>query len=873
MPNPPAKSVLEIIFDWSKQRPLWQRDALRRIILGGTLNDADIAELVILCKKEKGGEGILISPVPLAENDLPANPGAGEAITLSSLAEVSGVNQLAASQSIPFETKGITIIYGDNGAGKSGYARVLKRACRARYTGQIMPDAFNPSASPVAKASMIYESSGVAAPAVPWIDDGKPHPILSAISVFDRECGAVHVREKNEVAFWPFGLDIPDDLADGCQRVKTLLSAEQAHLEQSRDVIFTKPTWKPATRVGSILSALRANTDLDALTKLAIVTPAERERHRRLSEDLSKDPLKAAAEQILLADQLHQLRVALERAAAENDDARLQAIKALADDARSKRMASGLAAKRAFAASSIDGIGGQIWRALWDAARRYSERVAYVGRAFPPTEEDALCVLCQQPLTSDALTRFTEFDAFIQRDTEQQAQKAEQRMSDARKTFDSSRIHILSIAAIHQRLVLADPALGKAALRFLASARQRQAVCRRALDEDAALALPAWAESPIEKIRELEDATRRYAAELRQAADVEGRKRLEAERDELADRLALDVLEERGRAEVARLKALTLVAACIGDTGTTAITRLGNEIADKVITPKIRDQFQDEIVRLAANKVRVEIVRAGGKFGSPFYQVRLFANANAPVHDVLSEGEQTCVALAAFLTELATAAHQSALVFDDPVSSLDHRWRQKVAQRLVEETGIRQIVVFTHDLVFLNDIKDFAEKENKRVQLITLSRGPEGAGVVTLGLPWLAASVKSRVDALEKEVRAAKSLDENRDEAGYERAVFRIYSNLRNTWERAIEDVAFYGVINRHRDYVNTKNLRKVTVLNEQDCAAFDVGFQKCCDQTDSHDLSRARNAAPPPPDDMMRDVQAVLAWVDSIRTRQNRVA
>ena len=44
--------------------------------------------------------------------------------------------------------------------------------------------------------------------------------------------------------------------------------------------------------------------------------------------------------------------------------------------------------------------------------------------------------------------------------------------------------------------------------------------------------------------------------------------------------------------------------------------------------------------------------------------------------------------------------HRSAIVFDDPVLSLDHRWRKRVAKRLVEETKNRQVIVLTHDLVF-----------------------------------------------------------------------------------------------------------------------------------------------------------------------------
>jgi wobble nucleotide-excising tRNase len=67
--------------------------------------------------------------------------------------------------------------------------------------------------------------------------------------------------------------------------------------------------------------------------------------------------------------------------------------------------------------------------------------------------------------------------------------------------------------------------------------------------------------------------------------------------------------------------------------------------------------------------------------GRAFFQVRLINKPNEPVGKVLSEGEHRCVALAAFLAELSTIDAQSAIVFDDPVSSLDHQHRDKVAQR------------------------------------------------------------------------------------------------------------------------------------------------------------------------------------------------
>ncbi len=251
------KTVLETILDWSADRPLWQRDALRRIVTGGTPDEAGVIDILALCKKEHGVEGIALAPEALEAAHLPAAPVGGESIALASVGDIAGVNQLAPGQSLPFEPAGLTVVYGPNGSGKSGYGRVLKRVCRARKSGEIMPDAYNPSPAGKATGTFSILKDGVAAPPVSWTDDNKPDAVLSAISVFDRDCGSVHVQEKNEVAFRPFGLDIPDDLAGVCQALKQKLGAEETQLNAVRDPAFDKPTWIPATPVGAIMSAPR----------------------------------------------------------------------------------------------------------------------------------------------------------------------------------------------------------------------------------------------------------------------------------------------------------------------------------------------------------------------------------------------------------------------------------------------------------------------------------------------------------------------------------------------------------------------------------------------------------------------------------------
>lgn len=865
------KTVLEMILDWSEARPDWQRDALRRIVVTGSLTDADVADILRLTKKENGATDIEVQAVPLSKSHLPANPGAGQDITLHAISGVAGVNQLAPKQVLEFGPNGLTIIYGDNGAGKSGYSRILKRACGARARAAILPNAFDDSAPQKAHAEFLYAVGGILQPQSHWKDDDTPHEVLSAVSIFDRDSGAVHIRDKNEIAFRPFGLDIPDELAAVCQQIKDLLVAEREVFEQARDPVFDQPTWHATTTVGQILDILKPHTDLTPLESLAQISDEDRDRHTRLTADLAQDPDKAAKEQEIFVDALAQLAKAIRTLEANCSDKFLTDLKAKSSNARAKRQAATVAAAQATGSAQLEGVGDKAWRTLWEAARNYSQATAYSGEEFPVTIDGALCVLCHQPLSTNAKERLTEFEAFVQAETEKQAKAAEADLDTALLEFNKLAIRTADYREIRRRVALTDASLARTLLRFLAAARLRLRICTRSLDNDDPLTIPPLPEGVSTKVEMLSNSIKSYAAELRKATDPTARAKLEHERDELADRLALGTLLPKAKAEIDRLKALAILSDSISATSTNAITKLGNHIADHAITPKIRDQFQDEIIQLAANRVRVEITRSGGKFGSPLYEVKFFANPKAKVSTILSEGEQTCVALAAFLTELALADHKSALVFDDPVSSLDHRWRKKVAERLVKEAAVRQVIVFTHDLVFVHDLKDLMPG-NSEPRIATLAIGPSGSGIVSQGLPWSGASVKDRLDKLEKDARASRSRFDANDEAAYCDDVFRIYSGLRATWERAIEDVAFNGVLLRHRDYVNTKNLRKTIVLNSADCDAFETGFKRCCDIIDSHDPSRARGNAPPSPDEILTDITALRSWVDDLRKRQKDI-
>jgi hypothetical protein len=129
-------SVLKEILEWSKDRQAWQRDALRRLVLNGELSDEDIRDLSEMCKSAYG----LADPreaIPLAASHIPGTGVKSGQVTLLSIFHQRGVNALAEDQTLRFGPS-LTVVYGDNAAGKTGYIRILKSACRARGTEDVL---------------------------------------------------------------------------------------------------------------------------------------------------------------------------------------------------------------------------------------------------------------------------------------------------------------------------------------------------------------------------------------------------------------------------------------------------------------------------------------------------------------------------------------------------------------------------------------------------------------------------------------------------------------------------------------------------------------------------------------------------------------
>ncbi|EMI55098.1 AAA family ATPase [Rhodopirellula sallentina] len=419
-------TVHDDILAWSLDQPHWQRDALRRIIEKGVFENTDIDELTAACRE---AHGLSEEAAPelnfLAAEHIPSRHQAGRKITLSSISEAENVNALDSSQTLPFAPTGLTVVFGNNGSGKSGYGRILRRACRARSKGEpILPNVLGNATTAPASAVITHAVDDAEQSPGQWIDGQRSPDGLGSISFFDSDCASVHVRDKNDVAFTPFGMEILPTLGDLCKSIQARIDTEKKALESETPPFLRNNFATGETKVGKKLTGLKASANLEDLDSLATLNDAESKRLKEISVQLASDPQKAAKELRVQAGRITTLERSLVTAEKALSNEAIAAIKTLAKDASAKAKAAQVAAAMDFNDDPLSGIGEPVWRELWDAARRFST-LAVPDAEFPVTDtEDAVCVLCQQPLADDAKDRLQRFEKFVRDESAQQSTKA-----------------------------------------------------------------------------------------------------------------------------------------------------------------------------------------------------------------------------------------------------------------------------------------------------------------------------------------------------------------------------------------------------------------------------------------------------------------
>jgi len=863
-------TLLSDILTWTESRPMWQRDACRRLLYNESgLTDVDYSELFALLKKENQIETkSAVDAVPLSSDHLPAELARSETVILVSLRELENVNQIPQDHALTFSATGITVIYGGNGSGKSGYARVIKRACRARDQSEpIHPNANDPAASSQIPSAKFLISVAGASEEIAWSRDSTPHHRLSTISVFDSRCARAYITAEQDVAYLPYGLDLVENLANMVlPKLSEMLEAEISSIN-----VDTLPFQHliGETKVGEAIQDLSFESDDQAIVSLGTLSEDESKKLTDLKNALKEtNPLAKAKEFRRLALRLKTYDEKLAKTLVWVSNEAVAKLQCMAEERKLAEEAEAKAADTLLSGEELlPGTGSQAWRLLFQAAKRYSTEVAYSGAEFPPAQ-GKVCPLCQEELSDLGTQRLKRFDEYIKDDIAKTADMARQKVEAAKVKIEAADMQIVVEEALRDELNGLDNSILTIIDSFQESILSRRALMLDCLQTPKWEEMPILSESPRARVRQIAADQLRAHRTLVRAANQEERKKLEGELTELSARQNLAECLPAVVDLLGRMRKKAALEKCRSSLKTRPISDKSKEFATAAVTDELRRALDAEFAALGIGHIKTKLKERTAK-GKVLHQLKLDLPTKNRVEEILSEGEQRAIALGSFFAELALANHQCGIVFDDPVSSLDHWRRCNVARRLVEEARIRQVIVFTHDTSFLGQLCDEIDAAEIPSLMSFLEWRDGFPGCVNSGLPWDHQGYKARVNALEQ---AQSKLLKTWPAYPGEKEISDLrlqYDRLRATLERVIQDVVFNGVVKRYRDWIRVDSLEDVVGFDRAEYRAIEKLHKRCCDFVTAHDQSSAKAAPIPSATDLGSDIAALKAIVETIKNRR----
>jgi hypothetical protein len=865
-----ASTAIEEIEEWSSKLSPWRRDCLRRLASTGELGEEDAGEVLAVIKKAAGFELDVDPPEPIPFTKADYGGSSQTPVTLKGIANIKGVNRLKLDASINFCPSGLTVVYGRNGSGKSGYVRILRTACRTRVENasklKVLGDVYGPGTQPLS-ADIIIDTGAGDVP-VSWTPDCKPGPELSQVAVFDSASAQLNVDGGNQIRYLPFGLALP-------HRLNAVGLDLRSRIESERSSVIGNKVALSAVAFGTVRStgaqlferSVVATTTDEQIANAAKFESTDQARLDEISTILSSGST-AIADLGALITWTDGIALECEGVSTALSEAALPTFTATRQSALTSREAAQLAATALFTDEPLAGVGSESWRKLWSAARDYSVTEAYPGQDFPVVTEVSgkpACVLCQQTLEVDGAARMERFRQYMDDTLDVEAKAAEQKLENAISTLPSLPLlgagnFVAHVEQVRQRdASLADDLI---AFQSSAAARRKNALGRLQGDPD----VDVTPLTPLHtQLSALTGKLQREKQALIEATDETERAKLLQEKTELEDRKVLAANQAKLTTRRDLLRKDAAYAKAIAELQPKGITERANRFVDDHLTTAVVDRFNVERDNLDISHLKIGLQRKSGQVKAEFHvdpQTTLTKIAS----DILSEGEQRALALAGFLTEVALTEGSGPIIVDDPVSSLDRDRSLKVADRLADEAKERQVIVFTHDIIFFNELCAAAdEKGIEPVTVAIFSDGDAAGKIDPAGMVWKGLNVAKRIGKLKNDLAPIAKFYTS-SPSDYEYQVKNLYGRLRDTYERVVEEIIFKDIVRRGADVIQTQLLRYIT-LPDPLAIRFHEGMTLA--NTHSHDNPASGTVLVRTPDQFKSDIAELEKLVEDFKAAQ----
>ncbi len=715
-------SVLNEICAWVNTLPYWEISIFYKIMAGEQITEQDRKDILQYFLEDNGLSAKKAQRPDIKLVQTGGATSSGSKTWLESISDINHVNKLVQGQTLTFSPQ-FTAIYGDNGAGKSGYARIFNCAAFSRNDDQVLPDVTDPTCAlntPCATFNLKRDGNPL----------NIPHNLtgtcteLSGFHCFDSKCVSVHLSSTNKFSFSPAGLELLSTFAEETDKIRAAL---KVLIEQhQRPHTFGKLFTDGPSQVVSLITGLNYQTKFNDIETLGTVSADEKAQvdvfDKRINDlkslNIQKQILEATQTQTDLNNLLASVRTI---STALSDHVVLSTGTEVANLKTAQEMAAKVGADQ-FKTDYFKQIGTKAWQQLISSARNLAKGEGTDTHPYP--QRGDRCILCHQPLEPPALTLFHKLWEFIEGEAQVKLAQANQTIQGRIQALTLVNLSFFSgDSAMNRYLLVQNDPLRATIAAFVKFYQDRKQYLLNCIQNNAVPephAIPEDCSQLIEnEIKTVAD----RIDELKTKNPVEEIKRLEITLRELRHRIIL----EQNRPDVeCYVRGLIWAEKASRTVGTTRhITKKYNELFQSLVTDEYLRKFNDFLDKLG-RPLNIKIETTPRK-GETFRRIILENGPDPSIKispdQVLSEGEKRAVAIADFLTEVCLNENSCGIVLDDPVTSLDLQWRERIAALLVEESKSKQVIVFTHDLPFLYHLNRFVEVFGVNSQNHWIKRG------------------------------------------------------------------------------------------------------------------------------------------------------
>ncbi|MBF7735988.1 AAA family ATPase [Rhodococcus erythropolis] len=779
-----------LLGEWANSSDEWVRYIVRQVLSGGDPLASDgEAQAYTLFRQEKALDA---RELPIEESlaILEREDDAIEPLTLTSISAVTGVNALVDGGGIePHE--GLTILFGENGTGKTGYSRVFKALAASRTADVILGDI--KAATPQVQSALVSYTLGSELKTHTWTGQQGVAP-FTRMSIFDSPSVSFHVDDDLEYVYVPAALALFNHVIAGIKSVQTQIDQAIQDLRSGSTGIASR--FPRGATVYPLIETLGASTDLEQLKAVADPDPNVDARIGDLRRTVAALEANTISTEIKLRQRVERILTQASTAATVIADfnvvaydRELATLVELEVDYRTFRVAL-------FEAADLPAEPDDTWSAFLESGEAYQAHLSALG-----AHDAERCLYCRQPVGEAARSLIGKYSEYLEDKITTEIAASKTRLyvltepvtsiqagdlttyateyadTDDKPSFHAELDRTLAlIVKLTERLRFAsnvEPTLTELASSDAEELAAALVVATQALD-DLRKQAATRAETLTTKKKELVELE--AAAELTRSWTVIDSHVRDAKQ---ADRLTLLAKPMPGLLR--------------------SVTGLAKTASDRMINESFDMLFNEERTALRAPELQVEFVGRQGRA-----QRRKVLSGKHRPSKVLSEGEQKVLAMADFLAEARLTGITAPVIFDDPVSSLDHRRVNEVAKRIASLAETTQVIVFTHDILFASTLLTLMES-SKRCSYFQIT-DEDGKGQVTraTGPRW--DSLSNLKKKINETIQAARS-----QHGDARAALVRTGYNWIRAWcEVFTEAELLQGVTQRYQPNVRMTNLAKI---------------------------------------------------------------